>query len=105
MEIQPTNKELLKELLEAILGVSEAISALATHTDKQISEVRAEMATKDFVDRRISSAVEEIAPTMKRIDNKDSLLVKKLEEKKVISAKESATIVSMSPFPVVETRS
>ncbi len=79
--------------------LTETVQALATHVDTSIAE--SEYRMKDFVERRVTAAVEEIAPTMRKIDAKDTALVEQLEEKSVISPKESANITALSPFPAV----
>lgn len=105
-----TNEPTLGEILEAIHLYAAKVDEDLVNVDVAIKNTKEEMRRdlresearmRDFIDRRITSAVEEIAPTMRKIDEKDSALVEKLEEKQVISVKESSNINSLSPFSAI----
>lgn len=89
----------VKDLNESVVVLNERFDGLATHMDTSIAE--SEHRTKDFVERRIAAAVEEIVSPMRKIDTKDTALVEELAEKSIISPKESARITALSPFPAI----
>lgn len=83
------NEPTLQDVLAAVKEVGEAVQALATHMDDELAKVRgdvkedfarvrAEMATKDFVDRRVGD-----------VEAKIGVLVDVLEDKQVITPKEA----------------
>lgn len=99
MANEPTPGEILEAIHLFAAKVDEDLKDIREQVGSELRQSEARM--RDFVDRRITSAVEEIAPTMRKIDHKDSALVEKLEEKNIISEGESADINSLSPFPAV----
>lgn len=84
----------------------EIVQGFASHLDGETERLRVEARQSehrimDHVDRRVAAAVEEVVSPMRKIDTKDTALVTQLEEKSVISPKESAKITALSPFPAV----
>lgn len=100
----------ITEIKSSVHEIAEAIMTLATHMDSRFDSVRGELRqeirqseanTRDFVDRRITDAVAEIAGTVRRVDTKDSALVLTLQKQKVVSPEQAKEIVSLSPFPAL----
>lgn len=100
LDVKNGLQEVRGELQTGLQEVHEAMQALASHTDEQIrkSRVDLEHSLKDFVDRRISDAVGEIAGTIRKVDEKDSSLVVTLEKSEVINAQAAKNIMAQSPF-------
>lgn len=106
MENDPTNEE----IMDAVQTLTEVVQGLASHMDVRFDASdrktatkddlrKSESNTRDFVDRRITDAIAEIVSPMRKIDEKDSALVTKLEQKMVVSTADASVIVAMSPFP------
>lgn len=74
MPSEPTNQEILEAL-------HEGLHMLASHMDDRFMKLESAMATKDFVDRRISDVETQLIPVVKTVDAKDSALVETLKIK------------------------
>lgn len=104
MANEPTIQDVLNAMQNFSTDILETIHDLSSHMDEQLKNIRVEnrqldAETRDFVDRRISDAVAEIVPVVRKIDAKDSALVTILEEQAVISPQKAESIAALSPFP------
>lgn len=130
MPLTPMPEEpTIKDVLANVQDVLETMHSFSSNMDKQLKEVnekldthskqinelrsdvavmrsdvnktRSEMATKDYIDRRLDNLEVNLGTKTKDLDKKDSALVNKLAEKKIVSQDEQKEIVSMSPFPQI----
>lgn len=74
--------------------ILEAIASLATHMDQRFDRVYAEMATKDFVDRRIAASEDRMVAEIHKVDAKVGTLASILEQKTVITADEADIVTA-----------
>lgn len=94
--------------------ILEALHAFSVNVDKRFDETRDELrgefrkdlrateaSLRDFIDRRVADGVAEIAPVVRKVDAKDSALVERLAEKKVIAQNDKQEMLALSPFPGV----
>lgn len=94
--------------------ILEALHAFSANVDKRFDEMRDELrgefrkdlrateaSLRDFIDRRVADGVAEIAPVVRKVDAKDSALVERLAEKKVIAQNDKQEMLALSPFPNV----
>lgn len=94
--------------------ILEALHAFSANVDKRFDETRDELrgefrkdlrateaSLRDFIDRRVADGVAEIAPVVRKVDAKDSALVERLAEKKVIAQNDKQEMLALSPFPNV----
>ena len=99
---EPTNGE----ILETVNNVLHAVAAYAESTEQtlhgmksDITSIKSTMATKDYIDRKISDLRADLVGTVRRVDEKDSALVEVLKKKNVISKGDRDDLISMSPLP------
>ena len=107
---EPTNQE-LKDSINAVL---EAVNAFAgtvddkfakiderfDRVDLRLNKIEATMVTKDYLDDKLAIRKADLILIDRKQEEKVDALVNKLEEKKVLSAKEAVAIKRLSPFPV-----
>jgi len=126
-EKEPTNREIMaaikdskKETTESIARLEkkidstnevvnelvEVVNAYATDIDKRFDGVendtawiRSNMATKDYLDRKIADIKGDLVAKIREEDKKLGATVETLAEKKVISEDDKKNILSMEPFP------
>ncbi len=72
------------------------VMATKEYVDKRITQ--SEHAIKDFVDRRASKIEDELSAPLRAVDEKDTALITHLGNKKVIAKPDVAAIVALSPF-------
>lgn len=66
--------------------------------EQDVSSIKNVMVTKDYLDEKMADLHGDLIATMHKGNNKLIALVDKLEKKKVISIKDSKTIMMMEPF-------
>ena len=102
------------ELLKGIVGtLKEHSETLASH-DELFAFIKEHMATKedltteigksesrmlDAMDRIVGDLRGDLVAMMRKVDNKDSGLVRMLSKKQVVTKPEAAKLLAMSPFP------
>lgn len=106
-------KVMTGDILEALHAFSANVDKRFDAAHAEIADTRREMADvrrdirgteaslRDFIDRRVADGVAEIAPVVRKVDAKDSALVERLAEKKVIAQNDKQEMLALSPFPNV----
>lgn len=118
---QPTTKDIVTQigvLSDKMDVLTDMVHGLAVHMDQRfnqvyaematkeelndgLAKVRAEMSTKDFVERRLEASEEHIVQNLgakiDRVDAKVEKLVDVLEDNEVITPGEAKTVLSVTP--------
>lgn len=85
------------ELAEAIHTLStntdQQFADMRTSTDQQFADVRRDMATKDFVDRKVDGAETKVVTEVRRVDGKVGRLIDVLEKKDVLTVRDAHKII------------
>lgn len=84
----------LDEHSEDIATLSGAISGLAEHMDSELTKVRREMATKDFVERQILASEDRVLAEVQKVATNQETLVDILERKSVITSDEADLVTN-----------
>ncbi len=83
---------------QANTEILDAIQGLASHMDAEFAKVRAEMATKDFVERRLEDSEGRmtrcLGEKIDRVDAKLERLVDVLEKKDVLTVQDVHRVVT-----------
>ncbi|MBU1203312.1 hypothetical protein KKH39_04710 [Patescibacteria group bacterium] len=67
--------------------------------DQRLNKIETTMVSKEYLDEKLLDLKGDLIVTIRKEDKKLGTLVKILENKKVISKKETQTIMSLEPFP------
>lgn len=101
---QPTTKDIANQigaLSDKMDVLTDMVHGLAVHMDQRFNQVYADMATKDFVERRIEASEERIVQNLgakiDRVDAKVEKLVGVLEDNEVITPGEAKAVLSVTP--------
>lgn len=75
------------------------IEHMATKEDLAIEIGRSESRMLDAIDRTFGNLQGDVVAMTRKIDEKDSVLVRTLTRKRVVTKPEAKRILAMSPFP------
>ncbi|MDD4271779.1 MAG: hypothetical protein PHF50_03165 [Patescibacteria group bacterium] len=91
--------------------ILEAINEFSTNVDKQfiyikaeIGGIKAEMVTKDYLDRKLNESRGDIIDVIKQEDDKFKRLVLKLRERELLTLEDEKSILAKGPFPKLYVR-
>lgn len=75
------------------------IEGVTTQLQKDVTQIKASMVTKDYLDIKLADLKGDIISTLRKEDIKLATLVDKLTEKKVLSQADAKQILTLEPFP------
>lgn len=84
----------VQDLTGKVDVLTEMMHAFAVHSDEQHAQIRADMATKDFVDRKVDASEARVIERINRTDEKVGRLVDVLAEKRVLTVEDAHRVIT-----------
>ena len=98
MEEQHKTETTLDDIFEVVSFIKDN-AATKEEFHKEITAIKFDMATKDFVTEKLFDLQGNLVVLMRKEDTKLKVLVETLTEKHVITEEDKKRILSLEPFP------
>ncbi len=99
--MEDTNQRTLEDILEAVTFIKDnAVTKDEFSQLKQkVTAIESQMVTKEYLDDKMSDLKGDMTILIRKEDTKVKVLVKKLEQKNILTKTDAQEILDMEPFP------